>query len=83
MRKLLFLCCIILASCAPTHESEGILFVDPITVDGDLTEWLDIEQSVILNIPDSIVFGKVKQIEHQDSLVFLLEEGVASSVLLT
>jgi hypothetical protein len=81
MRKLLFLCCIILASCAPTHESEGILFVDPITVDGDLTEWLDIEQSVILNIPDSIVFGKVKQIEHQDSLVFLLEEGVASSVL--
>jgi hypothetical protein len=81
MRIYHFLLIILIVGCTPESNIKSIRYLDPFFVDENLDDWLQIERSFFLEIPDSIVVGAIKQIEFADSSIYLLEDGVTSSIL--
>lgn len=71
-------------SCKSQGNEENIALIDfskPQLIDEDVRDWVQIENRIQLDIPDSISFGKVIQLEFTDSEILVLENGINSSVL--
>jgi len=79
-----FLYALVFFSCSSQHEIENvelINFTDPLHIEDDIKDWIQIEKSVQLAIPDFVFIGKVTQIEFSDSELFFLEDGINASIL--
>ncbi|WP_139217502.1 6-bladed beta-propeller [Algoriphagus ornithinivorans] len=76
-----FLLIVFIVSCTPESNFKSIKYLDPHFVNESFDDWIQLEQSFFLEIPDSIVVGVIKQIEFTDSLIYLLEDGITSSIL--
>lgn len=75
---------LIFFSCSPKKGAEyvkKIEFSDYQLKDGDVKDLVHVEEFIQLNVPDSILIGKVVQMEFSDSQIFLLEDGINSSIL--
>ncbi len=71
-------------SCQSLEEEENIATIDFSSsemIDQDIEEWIQVKNTIQLNVPDSILFGKVMQIEFTDTEILVLENGINSSVL--
>lgn len=78
-RLLFFAFAILCFSCSVTEErSENlkINFSNPKLLEIEIQDWVRVEKMYQLELPDSIYFGKVKQIEFSDYKIYLLVEGV-------
>lgn len=67
------------------YEKEGVknvVYSDPTLVDEGLNEWVQVQNSIELELPDSLTIGKVVQIEFTDSEILVLEDGVNSSIMI-
>lgn len=80
MRIYHFLLIVLIVGCT-SEVNNNIKYIDPLLVNENLDDWLQIERSFLLEIPDSIVVGAIKQIEFGESSIYLLEDGVTSSIL--
>jgi hypothetical protein len=71
-------------SCSST-EGEGSIktidFSSPQLIDEDIQDWIQIQNTTQLAIPDSITIGRITQVEFTDSVIIMLEMGVAPSIL--
>lgn len=71
-------------SCSSKEENRSISQIDfsnPQLVDGEIQNWIQIEKSTQLAIPDSISIGRITQVEFTDSELVMLEVGVTTSIL--
>lgn len=81
MRIYHFLLIILIIGCTSEANFKSIGYMDPIAVNENFKDWFKVEEAFLLEVPDSIGVGAIKQIEFTDSLIFLLEDGVTSSIL--
>jgi hypothetical protein len=56
-------------------------FSDPELIPEGIKEWIQVKSNIQLSLPDSIIMGKVLQVEFSDSEIFLLESGMNASIL--
>jgi hypothetical protein len=63
------------------NEVSPIDFSNPSLNEENIQNWIQIDQSLQLALPDSIIIGKVTQVEFTNSEIFLLETGINSSIL--
>lgn len=82
MRSFLIFFLFIILGCTSEFGGEAIKYINPKLVDDPIDDWVRIHQRVVLDIPDSIFIGDIKQIEFSDSLIYLLEDGINSSILI-
>lgn len=71
-------------SCASPPESalvEKIDFTSPELVEEGISDWIRVESAIPLALSDSILIGRVLQIDFSSEEIFLLESGVQTSVL--
>ena len=83
-KLLLCLVWILLINCSsPEREKEisTIDFSEPEFINEGIGDWIQVEKNIQLSIPDSIILGKVLQIEFSESEIFLLESGVNVNIL--
>ncbi|SDC92037.1 hypothetical protein SAMN04488104_100979 [Algoriphagus faecimaris] len=81
MRVWLIIFIVLIFACKPEAEKSEIRFIDPVFEDGPIKDFVNIKNVTVLDLPDSIDLGAIKQIEFYDSLVYLLEDGIYSSIL--
>lgn len=62
-------------------EDSPIDFSSPNLIEENIQNWIQTDQSLQLVLPDSIIAGKVTQVEFTDSEIILLETGISSSIL--
>jgi hypothetical protein len=75
---------LIFSSCTHQQSEESMKLIDfsnPQLVEDDIQDWIQIKKSIQLKLPDSIMIGKIVQMEFSDSELFLLESGSNSSIL--
>jgi hypothetical protein len=60
------------------NEVGPIDFSNPSLNEENIQNWIQIDQSLQLALPDSIIIGKVTQVEFTNSEIFLLETGINS-----
>lgn len=86
MKKYFTLIYIFLIFSCSSRNFEGNIvlldFTNPQLVDEAIQDWIQIEESIQLNIPDSILVGKVIQLEFTESELYVLENGINSSILI-
>lgn len=63
------------------NEIGPIDFSNPSLNAENIQNWIQVDQSLQLALPDSIIMGKVTQVELIDSEIILLETGINSSIL--
>lgn len=74
-----------LLSCTSQNQklsAKKLDFKNPKLNTDPIEEWIQIEDVVSLDLPDSISLGKIKQIEFTGSEILVLEDGINSSVLI-
>lgn len=81
MRIYHFLLIILVVGCTPESNLGSIKYLDPIAINENFSDWIKVKESFLLEVPDSIGVGVIKQIEFADSLIYVLEDGVTSSIL--
>lgn len=86
MKKLYFLFVLLAFISCKSQEDGGdiatIDFSNSQLIDENLEDWIQVENTIQLEIPDTIPFGKVIQIEFTDTEILVLENGINSSVLI-
>lgn len=83
--SLILLAVLIWCSCATPSENVGIEKIDftsPGLVEEEISDWISVESAISLALPDSVLIGKVFQIEFFNEKIFLVESGINSSVLI-
>jgi hypothetical protein len=85
MRKVgLLLFTLIVLSCSSNEENRSISQIDfsnPQLIDENIQDWIHIEKSNQLAIPDSIPIGRITQVEFTESELVMLEVGISTSIL--
>ncbi|MBS4070543.1 MAG: 6-bladed beta-propeller [Algoriphagus aquaeductus] len=74
-----------LFSCSLKKNADNIEllnFSNSKIMESEIEEWIKIESTTQLDVYDSILFGKVMQVEFSDSDILVLEDGINSSILL-
>ena len=82
--KLLLLSLLGLVMIACSSEEKDMSkfdFSDPELIPEGIKEWIQVKSNIQLSLPDSIIMGKVLQVEFSDSEIFLLESGMNASIL--
>lgn len=81
MRIYHFLLITLIVGCTPESNLKSIRYLDPIAINENLNDWIKVDRAFHLEVPDSIGVGAIKQIEFADSSIYVLEDGVTSSIL--
>lgn len=71
-----------MVGCTPESNLNSIRYIDPISVNENFSDWINVEEALLLKVPDSISIGAIKQIEFTNSSIYILEDGITSSILI-
>lgn len=71
-------------SCSSQKDADNIDLLDfsnSKIMEVEIKDWIKVEATAQLDVQDSIPFGKIIQVEFSDSEIFVLENGINSSIL--